>query len=198
MEVLMATKKQLYALYCIYKQDFRNQDLTREEASALISQANNSPGSVLEKENKSASYKKSTKPVETNWVSIYQEAKEYASESIKTVKPTPMIVSQHSNPLNDRSPVIKEYYVESGICGNAFLRIPFDNTTNRKFVNALKKAEIIKERTRGEVWKHEESGYMLYSKARTQSYEINTAWCNAVGSYLDKHGISTYVESRLD
>jgi hypothetical protein len=37
---LPATKKQLWALYCIYKKDYRNDNLTIQQASDLISQGN--------------------------------------------------------------------------------------------------------------------------------------------------------------
>lgn len=42
MSVTSATKRQLWALYCITKHDYRNENLTYEEASALIKKLGNS------------------------------------------------------------------------------------------------------------------------------------------------------------
>ena len=41
MENLKATSRQLWALYCITKKDYRNENLTKEEASKLISELSN-------------------------------------------------------------------------------------------------------------------------------------------------------------
>jgi len=198
-----ATKKQLFALYCIYKKDFRNENLSLEEASALISSSkkeDNSNSKPTKSTKKVA--KKSTKKEDLEYVEIYKNAKKYADEKIKEIKTTPMVVVQRKNPLDDKSEIVQSWVVDGGLCGFSWLVLKATTTENRKMISQLKKAGIIKIKdgrcNGGDFIKGSESGYALFSKAKTQSQQINTAWINAVDTYLSKHNIKLETYSRLD
>ena len=47
-----------------------------------------------------------------------------AKEAFDGAKPVPIRVVQHSNPLNDNSPVIRDYgVIEDGVCGFAWVNV---------------------------------------------------------------------------
>jgi hypothetical protein len=199
-----ATKKQLYALYCIYKKDYRNDNLSLDEAYKLIKDAKQSnykttikikTKTIVKKNN--AKLKKVKVKINNNeidYVKIYNEAKEYAFKTIENFKPTPMVVQQRYSPLDDNSPVKQSWYIESGVCGFAFANIKSTTKENRQFIKQLKDNGILE----NEFIKGGRPGYTIYSKARTQSYETNIKWINAFESYLEKFNIKIQTESRLD
>jgi len=51
--------------------------------------------------------------------------------------PTPMIVSQHENMADDNSPVAKQWYVPSGVCGFAWVTIRPANSAVAHFAATL-------------------------------------------------------------
>jgi len=54
---------------------------------------------------------------------VYREAQEKAWQAWQELTPTPMVVEQHANMLDDSSPVVKQWYAPSGVCGYAFVNI---------------------------------------------------------------------------
>lgn len=52
-------------------------------------------------------------------------AKAYAAGMAagEAATPHPMVVQQHANMMNDRSPVVKEWYVSEGACGFAWVNV---------------------------------------------------------------------------
>lgn len=104
-------------------------------------------------------------------------------------KPTPMIVTQHSNPLNDNSPPVKEWYVPEGPCGFAWVNV---SPGNSPFANWLKKNKIASKAYGG--------GVDIWISDFGQSVEQKEACASAMAKVLQMElGMSSiYATSRLD
>src|ERR1700760_2683553 len=55
---------------------------------------------------------------------IFKMAEIKGREAAAKCVPTPMVVAQHANPLDDNSAVKKAWVVPSGVCGFAWVTIP--------------------------------------------------------------------------
>lgn len=166
-----ATKKQLWALFCITKKDYRDSDISFEEASRLIEEANRN---------------------KKDYVSILEMAEKAGMEAHEAKIPVPMIVQQHSNVLDDNSEVEKQWYVPSGICGFAWVVIPYKGE-GIKFINALKKKGI-----NGKISKSYYGGYHYWVSTMTQSMEKKEAFAREFSRVLQENGIDCYPTSRMD
>lgn len=169
-----ATKKQLWALFCITKKDYRDSDISFEEASRLIEEANRN---------------------KKDYVSILEMAEKAGMEAHEAKIPVPMIVQQHSNVLDDNSEVEKQWYVPSGVCGFAWVVIPYKGE-GIKFINALKKKGIFKEN--GKISKSYYGGYHYWVSTMTQSMEKKEAFAREFSRVLQENGIDCYPTSRMD
>jgi hypothetical protein len=177
-----ASKRQLWALFCATKKDYRNENLTYGQASDLLAKANE--GRV-----KTA-----------DWFKVYQDACKAGQAKMKATTPTPMLVAEHQNPMDDRSPIKKAWLVESGVCGFAWVTIPYKTPENRQFINALKKKKIVGGYdSRGTaIKKSSYGGFKYWPDAMTQSIELKEAYCQGFADVLAKAGIICYIGSRLD
>lgn len=55
---------------------------------------------------------------------IFEEAQKAGHEAVRAMEaPAPMIIQQHANIMDDRSPVVKQYVVEGGPCGFAWVTV---------------------------------------------------------------------------
>jgi hypothetical protein len=113
-----------------------------------------------------------------------------AIREAESITPTPMMVAQHTNPLDDHSPVDKAWYVSEGVCGFGYVLVP-----------------DARKRVTKELIKTGHFRYSEYNKAasmsagtwtQSQSYERNVKFATTVCRELREHGIECYVESRLD
>lgn len=124
------------------------------------------------------------------------KAAQAAEDAAKATVPTPMIVQQHASPLDDRSPVIKEWRVDGGPCGYATIYVRPATCSFARW--AVKSGLGRVSRYHGGVAL---SVYPQFSKSSPlcQSYEVNTAYANAYAKALeDALGLSLYVHSYLD
>jgi len=175
-----ATKRQLWALFCATKKDYRNSNLTKKEASDLLAKTNETKPKVLDK----------------SAVDIMSEALEAGSNALKVCVPTPMIVSQHTNMLDDNSPVEKSWFVPSGACGFAWVHVPYNTPKNRAFINGLKKVGLVGEH---KSWsKAYNGGYQYWVSVGGQSVELKEAYAHAMANVLSSYDIKAYSQSRLD
>ncbi len=103
--------------------------------------------------------------------------------------PTPMIVCQHENPLDDSSKVIKQYEpVMGGVCGFAWINIKPANSKIAKL--AIQHYGAGKDSYEG--------GVSLFVHQFGQSYEKKVAYANAFTSVLREAGIKASTGNRLD
>ena len=186
----MATTRQTYALFCITKRDYRNDNLTYDEASKLIATLGD------------PNYKQKTKDVvskDTKFndaARIMEEAVQAGRDAMTACTPTPMVVEQHIDVLNDKSAVTDRYFVSGGVCGFAWVKFKANTTPNRKFLAGLKKAGMVGEHCD---WsKHYQGGYSYWISEGGQSMEKKEAFARAFADVLHTNGIECYVGSRMD
>jgi hypothetical protein len=103
-------------------------------------------------------------------------------------KPTPMIVSEHASPMDDSSPVKKQWFVGEGACGFAWVNI---SPGNSPFANWLKKNKHASKAYHG--------GVDIWISAHGQSVERKEAHARKMAEVLkEKLGVNAYAGSRLD
>ena len=179
-----ATKRQLWALFCATKQDFRNSPMSKAEASKMLSELN---------ENKPAAKITKSKAKE-----ILDEAIKAGEAAADAAKPTPMIVQQHSDVLNDNSPVTQEWYCGEGVCGFAWINVYYKTPENRKFINELKKLGLAGDKPGSAFRKNYGSGYYFSVGYGFQSLERKIKYAYAFSKVLQKYNVENNVENRMD
>lgn len=174
-----ATKRQLWALFCITKEDWRGKGLTKAEASDLIKKLGD------KKHTKKTSKKNS-------YVEIYEKAFAAGLAALKAATPVPMVVQQHADMMNDHSPVVKEWFVADGACGFAWVNVKCKGE-GLKFINAMKKHASDRWRKDGYY-----GGYTFWVREGNQSIQRKEAFAAAFADVLRENGIDAYWSSRLD
>lgn len=120
--------------------------------------------------------------------SLLRKAQEEGLLAGKNYNPTPMIVVEHANPLNDNSPIVKQYApVMDGVCGFAWVHFPKANT---RFVRFLKKKNL----------GHSgyPQGYDYWVSAFGQSMEKKESYARAFAKVMRDAGFDAYSQSRMD
>lgn len=197
-----ATKRQLWALFCATKEDHREKGLSKQQASDLLSALNKKSGfkGKTSKQQSSKTTKTTKKTKKTNGAkALFEEACQAGEEAASATKPTPMIVSQHVNPLDDNSPVKESFYAPSGVCGFAWVNVKCNTPANRSFINALKKAGLAGEDHSFE-WAKDSylGGYTHWISYGNQSYELKCTYSGGFVGVLCARGIEAYGYDRLD
>jgi len=211
-----ATKKQTFAIYCMSKVDVRNEKLTRWQCSQLIGKVKKVSdqmerakivGDFLEEVcsqpslpfEKKAVRKPAKKKATADQLKIFKEAQRAGEKAMKACVPTPMVVQQHENMLDDNSSVTKEWFVSDGVCGYAWVVVKCKGK-GVKFINALKRAGLAGGENSFKVFTHSSyyKGFYYHVDAGNQSYELKTAYAHAFAEVLSKYEIPCYSGSRLD
>ena len=192
--VTQATPKMTFALFCATKMDVRNLGLTFEETSMLIGMSKDGKKQeVIDYLVKKGGISKGEVKPKVNWQEVYDNAHKAGMEAARKCVPTPMVVNEHSNPLDDNSEVKNSYYVPQGVCGFSSVKFPA-NTSFAKWAMKNKLADKSYD-TGAYIW----VGGQLEEFSCTQSYEIKAAYANAFAKVLRESGLNkVYVESRLD
>ena len=118
---------------------------------------------------------------------IYQQAHEHGNLAVKMAFVTPMVVQQRENPLNDDSKVVREYFINDGVCGFASVTVKPANCKFAKFLVA-----------NGLGRKSFNGGVSMSVRDFNQSLTKKEAYAYAFASVLNEYGIKAYVESRMD
>lgn len=191
MDKKMATKRQLFALFCITRKDYRNENLTYDEASALIDKLNSENGYV----GKAPKAGKENRAIE-----FFEKAKQAGLEALNACTPVPMTVQQRVSPLDDNSPVVQEWRVDGGVCGFAWITFKANTPENRKFLAGLKKADLVGNVNDNREWSKSLSGpgYMFWVREGGQSMQKKEAYAYAFVKSLRENGIEAYSHSRID
>jgi len=115
----------------------------------------------------------------------------------KTV--APMVVEQHTNVLDDDSPVEEQWVVAGGPCGFAWINIKLVDATSRKFISQLKKAGKAGS-TPDFDWTKDSyaGGYSWYCHEGGQSMAYKVAYAGAVSKVLGDAGVCAMAQSRMD
>ena len=118
---------------------------------------------------------------------IYQQAHEHGNLAVKMAFVTPMVVQQRENPLNDDSKVVREYFINDGVCGFANVIVKPANCKFAKYLQA-----------QGLGRKHYYGGLSMSVRDFNQSLQKKEAYAEAFAKVLNDNGITAYVESRMD
>ena len=118
---------------------------------------------------------------------IYQQAHEHGNLAVKMAFVTPMVVQQRENPLNDDSKVVREYFINDGVCGFASVTVKPANCKFAKFLVA-----------NGLGRKSFNGGVSMSVRDFNQSLTKKEAYAYAFASVLNEHGIKAFVDSRMD
>jgi hypothetical protein len=183
----MATARQNWALFCGTKLDVRNVNLTVDQASDLIGRMKS--GEDITDELVQLGAKGTAKKPSENvdFQAVYNEARQAGMEAGNSKVPVPMIVCEHSNPLDDNSPISREYApVMGGVCGFAWVKFP-GNTAWGKWT-----------KKQGYAHSSYPTGLQIWVSEFGQSMEKKEAYAYAFAEVLRKHGIKAYAGSRMD
>jgi hypothetical protein len=170
--------------------DFRESAITLDKASILIGRLKNGerfdPAEVPD-----AIFKRQV-AVKLDYQAIHDEAMKAGHESMSKCVPTPMVVQQHANPLNDNSPVVQSWVVPGGVCGFTSIVV---KPANCGFAQWAKHQGI------GHPSDYQwHRGMHLHVEPLTtgQSLELKEAFCQGYQTVLDKYGIKNWLWSRMD
>lgn len=134
---------------------------------------------------------------EIDFVALFHEAEAAGKKALAACKPAPMVVEQHTNMLDDNSPVEKAYVVSSGVCGFAWVIVRCKGK-GTKFINALKKKGLASIERDAPFTRSDCQGYIYSPRGGGQSYERKCAFIHAFASVLSEAGVSAHTRSRLD
>ena len=189
----LISSRKTFALFCATGKDWRNDPrLTDEKASAILDAVQNLRGQkakALEVAEKilSGETVEKTDTFSFDDILAMAHAAGHIAATVKT--PTPMVVCQHANMLDDNSPVVQAWHESEGVCGFSSVII---RPGNCAFANFLKK------KCPSVTHKHYYGGLAYSVRDYGQSYERKDAYSNAFAEVLHKHGINASVDSRLD
>lgn len=183
----MATARQNWAIFCATKLDARKSTLTVDEASDLLSRWNSGVEDKEELLDIFRSYgcvgegKK-----DHNFNEVYAEASKAGMAAAKLCVPTPMVVCEHANPLDDNSSIVHHATVMGGVCGFAWVKF----AGNTAFGRWAKKNGLAR--------KSYPQGLSIWISEFGQSMEKKQAYARAFVGVLRKHNIQAYAGSRMD
>lgn len=119
---------------------------------------------------------------------VYDKAVIAGREAGEKAAPTPMIVAQHANPLDESSPVTQAWRVNGGVCGFAWVSV---SPGNSSFARWLVKNKLARKGYYG--------GVEINVSAFGQSMERKEACANAMAAVLKAElGVKAYASSRMD
>lgn len=122
------------------------------------------------------------------WAELHKRACEAGRAAADACNPTPMVVAQHANQMDDGSPVVKSWVVPGGPCGFAWVVV---RPGNCSFAKWARKNVPLTDR-------HYYGGVSIWCPLGTQSMAIKEAYCNAYAEVLRGAGIAAHAGSRLD
>lgn len=188
-----ASSGQTWALRCATGLDVRDIGLSYDEASNLLDRIDTADDAMavidtLVERGAKGTPKLPKAARERAHNNLFVEAWKRGVEAATAHTPTPMIVQERANPLDDTSPVIREYApVRDGVCGFASVIVRPGNSSFARWLVATGKGR-----------KHYRGGINIWISDYNQSYERKTAHANAMAAYLREHDIKAYADSRLD
>lgn len=112
--------------------------------------------------------------------------------------PTPMVVQEHENPLNDASPVVNEWHVEGGVCGFAWVKIRPGNSSVARY--AVAREGFSRAYGGGvDLWIHGYGQSMERKEAYADAYaQTLRNRLIAAGIAVGRGGVEVYADSRMD
>jgi hypothetical protein len=181
----MATTRQTWAIFCGFKVDVRGK-IDFETASKVISLGKGGKADEAIALLASLGFVAKGKPAQ-DWKAVYDEAHAAGMAAVEKLTVVPMIVQDHANPLDDNSPVTKEYFVADGVCGFASIVV---RPGTCSFAKWLTKNEL--------AGPHYYGGVSIPVHYFNQSLQRKETYAHAFAEVLNKHGIKSRADSRMD
>ena len=188
----MATKKQTWAIFCATGLDCRHCLLSTDTASNIIDDLKSniqelydSCVEVLKDRGANGTPKPFNKS--QDWLDLYNKARQAGLEAGNNHQPTPMVVCEHASPINDNSPVVNEWVVNSGVCGFAEIIV---RPGTCSFARWLTKNQLGRKSYYG--------GISIWVSDFGQSMEKKEKYAQAFAEILKENGINAYATSRMD
>lgn len=183
---MKATQRQTWALFCGTGLDCRNINISVDAASEFISRMKAGENIVDELVSLGATGK--PKAPKQDFDVIWAEAHANGMAEAEKCIPTPMVVQERANPMDDSSPVVKTYApVMDGVCGFAWIGGIKGTTSFAKWAKA-----------KGLANKSYYGGVQIWVSLFGQSMQRKEAYAHGVAEVLNKHGIKCNVGSRMD
>lgn len=113
-----------------------------------------------------------------------------AAAQAKIATVIPMVVQEHENQWDDNSPVVKSYFVPSGVCGFAWVTL---RPGNCSFAVWAVKSGYARKAYQGGV-----SFRVPDTKGYEQSLEVKEAYARSFAGVLREAGLRAYPQSRMD
>lgn len=120
---------------------------------------------------------------------IYCKARMAGLEAARACRPVPMVVQQHANMLDDKSPVEKQWFVSGGVCGFAWVVVSPGTCSFARWARKNIGAHLD---YYGGV------GISAGDREFGQSMQIKEAYAEAFARVLQENGIRAYMNSRMD
>ena len=127
-------------------------------------------------------------PTRIDFIGWWQEAMQAGLKAGGVITPTPMVVQQHRNMLDDGSPVVQQWHVPEGVCGFAWVNV---RPGTSAFAKWLKEQRLAKTDSYY-------GGVTVWIDQYGQSYQRKAAHAGAMAKVLSAHGIRANSNSRLD
>jgi hypothetical protein len=126
---------------------------------------------------------------------IHEKAHAAGMKAAEETSPTPMLVFERENPLDDSSPIVRTYEpVMSGVCGFAWINIRPGTCSFARW--ASKQPALKGVGTLGN--KSYYGGVDISVRLFDQSMELKEAYAQAYARVLSQHGIKAFCRSRMD
>ena len=166
------TRRQRWLLFVLSKNPaYWDKQMTITEASREIT--------VLSKQKSKA---------KEEFQALWSEATAAGMQALAAATPVPMIVQQHTNMLDDASPVKKQWFVEGGVCGFAWVNIKPGTSAFARWLVKMSYA-------RSDSYY---GGVSYWVTDGGQSMQRKEAYAQATAEELRKHGIKAQAMSRID
>ena len=184
-----ATSRQTWAIFCATGYDVRACNLSKEKASELIGlqKAGQDIGEFIQSLPGAVLKGKAKQPAH-DWQAVYNEAHAAGLAAGQAFNPAPMIVQQHQNQLDDKSPVEKQYFVSDGVCGFAWVVV---SPGTHSFARWASKNLGAKKDYYGGIT-------VKWVGEFGQSMEKKIAYAQAFTGVLRGHGIPANTRDRMD
>ena len=125
------------------------------------------------------------------WQELYDLADAAGHAAATRAKPTPMVVTQHENPMDESSPVENSWYVSEGVCGFAWITL---RPGTHSFVKWMSKEGLSRSAYGG--------GHQIWVSGYNQSMDRKFAYASAFAAILTEAFAGTkvevYAQSRMD
>lgn len=125
---------------------------------------------------------------EVLWNSADAAGQQAAQDLLGSGKLVPMIVEQHTNMMDDSSPVEKSWFIPEGPCGFAWVVVKPGNSSFALWCKKHQRASPHYYGGMNVKWVHEYG----------QSVQLKEAYARAFAGVLVEAGIKAYAGSRLD